>query len=157
MKIRIHSVAGKSPAWIDTGVQDFSRRLPSELQPVWHTEALDKRRRSANAVDSRAEESDRLWRSVPEHAHTVLLDVQGEPWNTPQLAQHLLQWQMGRQDVVILIGGPDGVTPQLRQRAQQCWSMSALTLPHMLVRIVLIEQLYRAWTLTQGHPYHKSS
>lgn len=156
MKIRIHSVGGKMPSWVEAGVADFSRRLPAELQPHWHTEPLDKRRRSANAVDSRAEESDRLWRTVPAQAHTVLLDVTGQPWDTPKLAQQLSQWQMARQDVVILIGGPDGVTPQLRQAVGQRWSLSALTLPHMLVRIVLIEQLYRAWTLLQGHPYHKS-
>jgi 23S rRNA (pseudouridine1915-N3)-methyltransferase len=156
MKLRIHSVAGKTPSWVETGVQDFTRRLPSELQPIWHTEALDKRRRSANTVDSRAEESDRLWRSVPAQAHTVLLDVQGQSWDTPQLAEHLATWQMARRDVVILIGGPDGVTPSLIQAVDQRWSLSALTLPHMLVRIVLVEQLYRAWTLLQGHPYHKS-
>ena len=156
MKIRIHSVAGKMPAWVEAGVADFTRRLPNELQPLWHTEPLDKRRRSANAVDSRAEESDRLWRSVPAHTHLVLLDVQGHAWDTPTLAQQLTQWQMARQDVVLLIGGPDGVTPQLQQAVAQRWSLSALTLPHMLVRIVLVEQLYRAWTLLQGHPYHKS-
>jgi 23S rRNA (pseudouridine1915-N3)-methyltransferase len=156
MKIRIHSVAGKMPAWVEAGVLDFSRRLPNELQPIWHTEPLDKRRRSANVVDSRTEESDRLWRSVPAQAHVVLLDVQGHAWDTPQLAQQLTQWQMARRDIVLLIGGPDGVTPELQQAAAQRWSLSALTLPHMLVRIVLVEQLYRAWTLLQGHPYHKS-
>jgi 23S rRNA (pseudouridine1915-N3)-methyltransferase len=97
-----------------------------------------------------------LWRSVPAQAHVVLLDVQGHAWDTPQLAQQLTQWQMARRDIVLLIGGPDGVTPELQQAAAQRWSLSALTLPHMLVRIVLVEQLYRAWTLLQGHPYHKS-
>lgn len=156
MKLRIHSVAGKMPSWVAAGVQDYSRRLPSELQPVWHTEPLDKRRKGSNVINSRAEETERLWQSVPAQADLVLLDVQGQAWDTPKLAQQLTQWQMARRDIVLLIGGPDGVTEQLQQAASQRWSLSTLTLPHMLVRIVLVEQLYRAWTLLQGHPYHKS-
>ncbi|MCH8551067.1 MAG: 23S rRNA (pseudouridine(1915)-N(3))-methyltransferase RlmH [Natronospirillum sp.] len=155
MKLRIHSVAGKMPAWVEAGVEEYSRRLPRELQPDWVTLPLGKRSRNVNPLAVMAEESDRLLQSVRSDWHMVLLDVTGKAWDTPTLAHHVQAWQLQGRDVSLVIGGPDGVDDRVRQQAAQRWSLSALTLPHPLVRILLTEQLYRAWTVLQGHPYHK--
>jgi len=85
----------------------------------------------------------------------VALAVEGKPWTTPQLASELENWRMQGGDVALLIGGPDGMTDEIMRLAKQRWSLSNLTLPHPLVRVLLAEQLYRAWTILQGHPYHK--
>lgn len=155
MKLRIHSVAGKMPDWVDVGVGEYTRRLPRELQPEWRIQGLAKRGKSVKLLDVVAQESDRLLSALKPQEHVVLLDVTGKSWDTPTLARHLADWQQHGNDVALIIGGPDGVDDRVRARAQQRWSLSALTLPHPLVRIVLAEQLYRAWTILQGHPYHK--
>ena len=85
----------------------------------------------------------------------IALDVKGRSWSTPKLAQQLAAWQMDGRDVDLLVGGPDGLGEACRKRADQSWSLSALTLPHPLVRVLLVEQLYRAWSINQGHPYHR--
>ena len=102
-----------------------------------------------------ASEGDRMLEKLKGNEHVVALDVLGKAWSTEQLAQHADDWRLGGRDVAILIGGPDGLDPRLLARADQRWSLSALTLPHPLVRIVLAEQLYRAWTLLVGPPYHR--
>ncbi|MEX1057576.1 MAG: 23S rRNA (pseudouridine(1915)-N(3))-methyltransferase RlmH, partial [Natronospirillum sp.] len=126
-----------------------------ELQPEWRTQPLARRSKSVNTLAVIEQESDRLRLAVKPQEHMVLLDVQGKPWDTPQLAQALQQWQHLGSDISVVIGGPDGVDQALRDRADQRWSLSSLTLPHPLVRVLLAEQLYRAWTIIQGHPYHK--
>ena len=155
MKLRIHSVAGRMPDWVDTGVEEYSRRLPREMNPEWVTLPLGKRTRNVKPLAVMEEESDRLLQSVRASDHLVLLDVTGKGWTTPDLAQQLKNWQQEGRDVALMIGGPHGVADRVRQRAGQRWSLSPLTLPHPLVRILLVEQLYRAWTILQGHPYHK--
>ncbi|MEX0584546.1 MAG: 23S rRNA (pseudouridine(1915)-N(3))-methyltransferase RlmH [Natronospirillum sp.] len=155
MKLRIHSVAGKMPDWVEAGVAEYGRGLPRELQPEWRTQPLARRSKSVNTLAVIEQESDRLRLAVKPQEHMVLLDVQGKPWDTPQLAQALQQWQHLGSDISVVIGGPDGVDQALRDRADQRWSLSSLTLPHPLVRVLLAEQLYRAWTIIQGHPYHK--
>lgn len=86
----------------------------------------------------------------------VALEVGGRPWSTEQLAEQLERWQLDGRDVSFLVGGPDGLAPECRARADQQWSLSPLTLPHPLVRILLAEQLYRAWSITRNHPYHRA-
>ena len=155
MKLRIHSVAGKMPSWVETGVSEYTRRLPRELQPEWRIQALAKRGKNVKSLDVMAQETDRLLSALKPQDHAVLLDVDGNAWDTPALARHLADWQQGGSDVALIIGGPDGVDDRLRARARQRWSLSPLTLPHPVVRIVVAEQLYRAWTILQGHPYRK--
>lgn len=155
MKIRVHSVAGKMPAWVEAGVDEYSRRLPRELQLDWRTQSLSRRGKNVKTVDVVALESDRLGQALKPQDHVVLLDVDGKAWDTPTLAKQLAGWQQSGQDVALVIGGPDGVDAQLKQKSHQQWSLSPLTLPHPLVRVLLAEQLYRAWTVLQGHPYHK--
>ena len=95
-------------------------------------------------------------KTLPEGDRVIALDVRGSAWSTEQLAEELSDWQMAGTNVSLLIGGPDGLSRDCLQRARQRWSLSALTLPHPLVRVVLAEQLYRAWTITAGHPYHRA-
>lgn len=154
MKLRIHSVAGKMPAWVQAGVDEYVKRLPRELAPEWVDLPLAKRARNVKTLDVVAQETDRLLRSVRED-HVVLLDISGKNWSTEELAELMTFWQREGRDVSLVVGGPDGVDDRLRQRAQQRWSLSRLTLPHPLVRVLLAEQLYRGWTVQQGHPYHK--
>ena len=101
-------------------------------------------------------ESDAILSAVGPRDRVVALEVGGRPWSTEKLAGQLENWQLDGQDVSFLVGGPDGLADACRQRADQQWSLSPLTLPHPLVRIVLAEQLYRAWTITRNHPYHRA-
>ena len=94
--------------------------------------------------------------AVPKNCTVIALDVRGNHWSTQDLAGRLRDWMGSGRDVALLVGGPDGLSSSCLDRADQCWSLSALTYPHALVRIVLAEQLYRAWTLNTGHPYHRS-
>lgn len=143
------------PTWVDDGVSEYTRRLPRELQPEWRTQTLARRGKSVKTLDVVAQESDRLSSALKSQDFVVLLDVTGAAWDTPTLANQLSSWQQQGRDVSLVIGGPDGVDNTLRQRADQRWSLSPLTLPHPLVRVLLAEQIYRAWTILQGHPYHK--
>lgn len=93
--------------------------------------------------------------AISDRDRVVALDVKGKPWSTEQLASHLRDWQLGGDNISLLVGGPDGLAEECLARADQRWSLSALTLPHPLVRIVLAEQLYRAWTINNNHPYHR--
>lgn len=154
MKLRIHSVAGKMPAWVQSGVDEYVKRLPREWVPEWVDLPLAKRARNVKTLDVVTQETDRLLRSVRSD-HVVLLDISGKNWSTEDLSAAMQSWQHEGRDVSWVVGGPDGVDDRLRQRAQQRWSLSRLTLPHPLVRVVLAEQLYRGWTVLQGHPYHK--
>jgi 23S rRNA (pseudouridine1915-N3)-methyltransferase len=94
--------------------------------------------------------------AVPDNAHAVALEVNGQPWSTAELGLHLQRWMGLGRPVALMVGGPDGLAPGCLERAAEHWSLSRLTLPHGLVRVVVAEALYRAWSLTQGHPYHRA-
>ena len=115
--------------------------------------ARGKNQPTEKAIES---ESQGLLKAIGERDFVVALDVLGKPISTEKLAQNLSQWQMNGKDICLIIGGPDGLSKRCLQRANMRWSLSDLTLPHPLVRIVLMEQLYRAWTITANHPYHRS-
>lgn len=143
------------PAWINAGYDEYARRLPKELQPRLIELPLALRSRSSNIDKIKKTESDQIIASLKTNTQVILLDVLGKSLSTPDLAKKLEAWQMVGTDVSLIIGGPDGVSSECKAQANELWSLSALTMPHPLVRIVLIEQLYRAWTITQNHPYHK--
>ncbi len=138
------------PAWVEQGIAEYSKRLPRELKLVWREIPLARRGRDVAA------EGERILRNIPAGERVVALDVQGKRVSTEQLAGHLSAWQMSGANYSILIGGPDGLSPSCLARADFCWSLSDLTLPHPLVRVLLAEQLYRAWTITVNHPYHRA-
>ncbi len=117
--------------------------------------AAGRRGKGGDARQAMARESARMRAAIGNRDRVVALDVKGTCWSTGQLAEKLAEWQMLGQDVALLVGGPDGLAPDCMELASQRWSLSALTFPHPLVRIVLAEQIYRAWTLLNNHPYHR--
>jgi len=156
MKLNLLAVGTKMPAWVNDGYQEYAKRLPRECQLVLHEIPPAKRGKSGHASHWMEEEGERILTAIPADHHVVSLDVKGKSWTTEQLAEQMQNWLRDGRDVSLLVGGPDGLATQCRQRADQSWSLSALTLPHPLVRIVMAEQLYRAWTVLKNHPYHRA-
>ncbi len=144
------------PAWVNEGCQEYLKRMPRELPIEIVDIPLGQRGKKGDAKKAMQQESAAILSAIPAKHHVVALEVTGSAWSTEQLARQLQGWQLGAEPVDILIGGPDGLSKECRQRAQQQWSLSNLTLPHPVVRIVLAEQLYRAWSVTQNHPYHRA-
>ena len=154
MKLRLIAVGARSPDWVTAGFEDYRRRMPGscavelvEISPAsrkgWSTERI------------LADEGERMRGRIGRTDHVVALDVAGRTCSTEQLARMLDNWRMQGCDVSFLIGGADGLDPACLTLARETLSLSQLTFPHQLVRVMLAEQLYRAWTLTQGHPYHR--
>lgn len=155
MRLVLLAVGQKMPAWVTSGFDDYARRLPPHLK-------LELVERPASAWATRGdiarsvrEEAEGLRAAIPKGAWVVALDERGSGWSTTQLAGRLADWQQGGRDIALLIGGPDGLDTSLRDAADQRWSLSPLTLPHPLVRVLVAEQLYRAWSILAGHPYHR--
>ena len=144
------------PSWVNEGVKEYSKRLPKELSLELHELPLAARSKNADIQRLIQKESDAMLAHIQPQDHVVALEVNGASWSTEKLASNLEAWQMQGQHVVLLVGGPDGLGEACRQRANQLWSLSALTFPHPIVRVILAEQLYRAWTVTQHHPYHRA-
>jgi 23S rRNA (pseudouridine1915-N3)-methyltransferase len=143
------------PSWVNTGVDEFIRRFPSDM-PVSFTEIpAGKRGKNADIKRILEKEGEHMLAAIPKGNRIVTLEVTGKPWDTPTLAKQLDNWKMDGRDVSLLIGGPEGLAPECIAASEQKWSLSALTLPHPLVRIILTESLYRAWSVTQNHPYHR--
>ena len=157
MKIHIIAVGTKMPAWVKEGYSDYARRLPKEFVPVLSELPLSNRSKKANIQVAKKNEGQSILAALKDlgRCHVVALDVLGRTLSTESLAAKLENTRDQGQNLCLLIGGPDGLTQECLQAADELWSLSALTLPHPLVRVVLIEQLYRAWTILQNHPYHK--
>ncbi len=155
MRISIVTVGTRMPAWVEQGVQEYSRRLPRELGLEWKELPLAQRSKSSSPEQLREREGEQILRAIAAGDRVIALDVRGKSLSTPQLAKQLVDWQMSGDNFSLLIGGPDGLSEACLQRAERRWSLSDLTLPHPLVRILLAEQLYRAWTITVNHPYHR--
>lgn len=143
------------PAWVQEGFGEYEKRLPREWKPKLIELGIAKRGKNANINQLKEAEGQQILTAIPKGAHVVALEVLGKHHDTQALSSCMAQWQMNGPDVYILIGGPDGLSQDCLKRANEMWSLSKLTLPHPLVRIVLIEQLYRGWTILQNHPYHK--
>ena len=156
MKLNLYAVGQKMPQWVTDGYHEYARRMPRECQLNLQEIAPAKRGKTGSSVQWMQEEGKRILTSLPDNNHVVALEVGGRNWSTEQLAEQLKNWQASGRDVSLLVGGPDGLPPECRQRADQLWSLSSLTLPHPLVRIIVAEQLYRAWTVLQNHPYHRA-
>ncbi len=156
MRIHLIAVGTRMPAWVTEGYQDYAKRLPRECALRLVEIPLGQRGKTRTAAQSRSEEGRQMLAALPRDCLVVALDVQGQAWSTETLADNLQQWLGSGRDVALLVGGPDGLSQDCLERAERRWSLSALTYPHALVRVVVAEQLYRAWTLSTGHPYHRS-
>lgn len=156
MRIHLVAVGTRMPAWVTTGYTEYARRLPHECSLNLVEIPVSKRRKSLPAARAMQEEGQLMLAAIPAGCLVVALDVAGRPWSTGELADRLLAWLAGGRDVALLVGGPDGLAPECLARADLSWSLSALTYPHALVRIIVAEQLYRAWSINTGHPYHRA-
>ncbi|MDH4055551.1 MAG: 23S rRNA (pseudouridine(1915)-N(3))-methyltransferase RlmH [Gammaproteobacteria bacterium] len=155
MHIRILAVGDRQPSWVDDAFGNYTGRYPREWKfrldalPTVHRKKNDKSRQAMDA------EGDLILAKLNAAEQVVLLDERGTQFSSQELADRLAEWQADGRDLCFIIGGPDGVSDPVRQRADKLWSLSRLTLPHGMVRTLLAEQLYRAWSLQIGHPYHR--
>jgi 23S rRNA (pseudouridine1915-N3)-methyltransferase len=154
MRLLILSVGQKMPDWVSVGVREYAGRLPNNLLQLVEL-PLGTRSKAGDPRRAQAEESQRLLKAIPDDAHVVALDPRGRSFTTEALAERLDGWLQGGRDVVFLIGGPEGLSGDCLARSDERWSLSELTFPHMLVRVIVAEQLYRAWTILRNHPYHR--
>ncbi|MBT5387450.1 MAG: 23S rRNA (pseudouridine(1915)-N(3))-methyltransferase RlmH [Porticoccaceae bacterium] len=156
MKLRLLAVGTKMPAWVETGCHEYGKRMPPELRIQTVEIPLGPRGKSQSSAAAIQAESKGLIKAIGDNDFVVALDVLGKTMTTEKLASNLSNWQMQGRDISLLIGGPDGLSSDCLARANLRWSLSDLTLPHPLVRIILMEQLYRAWTINSNHPYHRA-
>ena len=155
MQIQLISVGVRMPAWVKGGFMEYARRLPQECQLILREITPARRGKSANVAQWRGDEGARILAAVSENARVVALDVNGKLWTTHQLAETLQRRMNSGDRVSLLVGGPDGLSPPCLARADETWSLSPLTFPHPLVRVIVAEQIYRAWSLLHHHPYHR--
>jgi 23S rRNA (pseudouridine1915-N3)-methyltransferase len=143
------------PEWIAQGCREYLKRMPPEC--AVSIRDISPAKRTKNTLPSRTmkDEGARILGAVPRNNRLVVMDITGEQWSTQQLSDYLAEWMRSGSDVSIAIGGADGLSDEVLKSADDLWSLSALTLPHGLVRIMLAEQLYRAWSLISHHPYHR--
>ena len=155
MQINIVAVGEKAPGWVEEGMNQYLARMPRECTVKIMTVATTKRVKNISISQAQRHEQDLLLKTGSKSSYSIALDESGVSWNTAKLADNLKIWLQNRPVVNLYIGGPDGFTKDFLEQVDVVWSLSALTMPHMLVRLILVEQLYRAWTILQGHPYHR--
>ncbi|MGI9283913.1 MAG: 23S rRNA (pseudouridine(1915)-N(3))-methyltransferase RlmH [Pseudomonadales bacterium] len=155
MKIRILAFGQRMPVWVDSGADDYLQRVSAGLGISLTDLALEKRNKAQSLDKIRQCEDAKMLSSIKTDECVIALDQRGKQWSTEELAASLRDWQMSGRDYCLLIGGPEGLGENSLARADMRWSLAKLTLPHPLVRIILLEQLYRAWTINTGHPYHR--
>ena len=155
MRIRIIAVGTKMPDWVEQGYAEYAKRMPRDCVVEMVELPLAQRTKSSDIAKAMEKEGEVMLATIGKNEQVIALDVKGKPWSTEQLAENLADWKMSGSNYCLLIGGPDGLAPACLALASVKWSLSPLTLPHPLVRILVIEQLYRACTILQNHPYHK--
>ncbi|HWU84324.1 MAG TPA: 23S rRNA (pseudouridine(1915)-N(3))-methyltransferase RlmH [Rhodocyclaceae bacterium] len=155
MKLLLVAVGTRMPAWVETAYADFAKRMPREC-PLELREVKAEPRTTGKTVEAMmAAEDQRIRAALPPRCRRIVLDERGTEASTKLWAQKLGEWMAGGEDVVFIVGGPDGLDPQLKAEADERYRISGLTLPHAMVRVMLAEALYRAHSLYKGHPYHR--
>jgi len=156
LHIQLLCVGNKMPGWVTEGYAEYAKRMPRECELRLKEIAPGQRGKNADIARAIAEEGQKMQDAIPAGNRVVALDLGGQEWSTPQLAQTLARWLADGRNVSLLVGGPDGLAPACLERADERWRLSALTFPHPLVRVILAEQLYRAFSLLHNHPYHRA-
>lgn len=155
MQINIIAVGDRVPNWVDTGVAEYLSRMPHECSVKLKTVATTKRSKNISVSQAQQREQALLLKHTSNKSYRVALDEHGKTWQTTELAAKMQVWLETNPIVTLYIGGPDGFSKDFLKQVDLVLSLSSLTMPHMLARLVLVEQLYRAWTVIQGHPYHR--
>ena len=155
MRLVLVAVGQRPPAWADAAYDDFAKRFPPELKLEWKAIKAEPRTSGKTPAQMMAAEAQRIEAAIPKGARRVVLDERGTRLTTVQLADRLRFWLGDGRDVALLVGGPEGLDPALKASGDEALRLSDLTLPHAFVRVLLAEGLYRAWSVTVGHPYHR--
>ena len=156
MNIHFICVGNRMPQWVQEGYAEYAKRMPPECALRLVEIAPGRRGKGADISRAIREEGERMLAAIPRDCGVLALDVKGKSWSTEQLAQQLNGWMGEGRDLALLMNSPEGLAESCLQRADGRWSLSSLTLPHPLVRVVVAEQLYRAWSVLRGHPYHRA-
>lgn len=156
MRLLVLAAANRQPDWVNQGFDEYAKRLRGKLSLELKQLALARRSAASGVARPRTDEGARMLAAIPDGARIVALSEQGEQWSTSQLVERFEAWMQVGAPVCFLIGGPDGLDEQCTQRAHEHWALSRLTLPHGLARVAVAEALYRAWSVTQRHPYHRA-
>ena len=155
MRIRLIAIGTRMPAWIEEGFKDYLERLPREIKLELTEIAVEHRGKNADIARLREAEGEKLLKAAGE-SRLIVFDERGDALDTIGWSKALKAWMQDGRDVALLIGGPDGHAPAVLSRAQARWSLSKMTFPHALVRVIVAEQLYRAWSVLANHPYHRA-
>lgn len=155
MVIHFITVGQKMPKWVQDGYAEYAKRLPKACSLKLIELPMAQRGKTNSVERMKAEEAKRIVDAIPKGARMVILDEHGKQVTTKGLAEKLEEWLGGGQDIALIVGGPDGLQQALIDQAQWKWGLSNLTLPHPMVRILVAEQLYRAWSVINNHPYHR--
>lgn len=156
MRIRLIAVGNKMPGWVNDGYEEYAGRMPHECRLELVELKLPERTKNSDISKLMALEAELIVGQLKPAERLLALDVKGRNWSTEQLSIEMQRWRQDGRDIALIVGGPDGIDPALLAKAELKWSLSALTLPHPLVRIVVAEALYRAHTLLSNHPYHRA-
>lgn len=155
MKLQLIAVGTKMPDWVTIAYNDYSQRFPKDMPLELIEIPAGKRTKNADIARILEKEGEQMLSACGKGNCIITLDIPGKPWTTQALAQQIESWKLDGRDISLLIGGPEGLSPACKKAAQQSWSLSPLTLPHPLVRVIVAESLYRAWSITTNHPYHR--
>lgn len=156
MKIKLLAIGAQMPAWVTEGYLSYAKRIPATMISLQlHEIALTKRSKNADYHKLMYAEGKEMLSHLESTDKVIALAIKGRQYSTEQLASELQNWLSSGRNVALMIGGPEGLAPECLKRAETKWSLSALTLPHPIVRVIVIEQLYRAWSILQHHPYHR--
>lgn len=156
MKILLIAVGTRMPAWVETAFADYAGRMPRECRLQLIEIPAAERGKNADIVRAKQTEGEKILKAIPRDSHVIALDERGDVLGSPEWARDMQVWLQSGRDTCLLVGGPDGHAPEVLQRADRRWSLSKLVLPHPLVRVLVAEQLYRAWSLLSNHPYHRA-
>lgn len=155
MQIHLLAVGTRMPTWVNTGFREYASRLPRECALILHEIPTAKRHKSSTKNQYLDQECKRILDATPKGSLVVTLDIRGVPWSSEQLAANIEDWMQAGRKVALVIGGPDGLSEACVARSDLRWSLSPLIFPHALVRLIVAEQIFRAWSIIKNHPYHR--
>ncbi len=156
MKLLVIAVGNRMPKWVEAAVSEYQKRFPRELKLEFREIAPERRDGRGSEARAMELEAKQILSALPKRCHVVALDERGKQYSSEELAKRVEAWESSGCDIALVVGGPNGLTDEVRSRADELWSLSRLTLPHPLVRVFLAETLYRAWSISAGLPYHRA-